>query len=234
VRFVLVLLGFLLALVVHAAILAFGGLLMPEARAKPATTTEVDLVGDEPAAEKKPEPKPEPQEPPVEPEKPPESADLLKNLDVPTPADMPALDAASLGAIEQALAGGGGDGSFGDALSFASGGHIGGLGKGGAGDDAAANAFSMAEIDQKPRLLVNPQPIYPSQMRGKKVEGTVSVIFVVDEHGRVVEPRIEKSSHPAFERPALDAVRQWKFEPAVKAGQRVSCRMRAPLRFQPS
>jgi protein TonB len=230
VRFVLVLLGFFLALLVHAGILAFGGLLMPEARSKPATT-EVELVGDEKAAEKKPEP--EPQEPPVEPEKPPESADLLKNLDLPTPSAMPALDAASLGAIEQALAGGG-DGGFGDALSFASGGHIGGLGKAGAGDDAVANAFSMAEIDQKPRLLVNPPPIYPSQMRGKKVEGTVSVIFVVDEHGKVVEPRIEKSSHPAFERPALDAVRQWKFEPAVKAGQRVSCRMRAPLRFQPS
>jgi len=234
VRFVLVLLGFVLAVIVFAFLFAFGGLLVPGAQAKPRVVTEVELVGDEPVAEKKPEPKPEPQEPPVEPEKPPESADLLKNLDVPTPSEMPALDAASLGAIEQALAGGGGDGSFGDAMSFASGGRIGGLGKGGPGEDEAAKAFSMAEIDQKPRLLVNPPPIYPSQMRGKKVEGTVSVIFVVDEHGKVVEPRIEKSSNPAFERPALDAVRQWKFEPAVKAGQRVSCRMRAPLRFQPS
>jgi protein TonB len=234
VRFFLVLFGFFLALTVHAGILAFGGLLVPEARSKPATITDVELVGDEKAPEKKAEPKPDPQEPPVEPEKPPESADLLKNLDVPAPSDMPALDAASLGAIEQALAGGGDGGGFGDGLSFASGGRIGGLGKGGAGDDSVANAFSMAEIDQKPHLLVNPQPIYPSQMRGKKVEGIVSVIFVVDEQGKVVEPRIEKSSHPAFERPALDAVRQWKFEPAVKAGQRVSCRMRAPLRFQPS
>ena len=37
----------------------------------------------------------------------------------------------------------------------------------------------------------------------------------------------------AFERPALDAVRQWKFEPGLKGGQRVGCKMRVPIRFKP-
>ena len=64
--------------------------------------------------------------------------------------------------------------------------------------------------------------------------GVVSVIFVVDASGKVVNPRIEKSSNAAFEKPALDAVKQWKFEPAVKGGQRVACTMRQPIRFQPS
>jgi protein TonB len=49
----------------------------------------------------------------------------------------------------------------------------------------------------------------------------------------VVNPRVEKSSHPEFEAPAVEALRQWKFEPAIKAGKRVSCRMRVPIRFQP-
>ena len=54
-----------------------------------------------------------------------------------------------------------------------------------------------------------------------------------DETGRVVNPRVEKASYPEFEKPALEAVRQWKFEPAIKGGKRVSCRMRVPFRFQP-
>jgi len=62
----------------------------------------------------------------------------------------------------------------------------------------------------------------------------VTVTFVVDPAGKVANPKVEKASHPSFERPALDAVRQWKFEPAVKAGQRVGCKMRIPIRFQPS
>jgi TonB family protein len=73
----------------------------------------------------------------------------------------------------------------------------------------------------------------PQEMRSKSVEGVVTLIFIVDETGRVVNPRVEKASHPAFEAPALEALRQWKFEPAVKSGKRVSCRMRVPMRFQP-
>jgi protein TonB len=76
--------------------------------------------------------------------------------------------------------------------------------------------------------------MYPTGMRGKKIEGVVTIVFVVDATGRVADPRVEKSTHADFDRPALDAIRQWKFEPAVKAGQRVACRMRAPIRFQPS
>ena len=56
----------------------------------------------------------------------------------------------------------------------------------------------------------------------------------MDASGKVADPRVEKSNNAAFEKPALDAVRKWKFEPAVKGGQRVSCKMRVPIRFQPS
>ena len=33
------------------------------------------------------------------------------------------------------------------------------------------------------------------------------------------------------ERPALEAVRQWKFEPAVRGGEKVASKMRIPIRF---
>ena len=68
-------------------------------------------------------------------------------------------------------------------------------------------------------------------MRGKKMEGVVGVLFVVDATGKVTQQRVEKSNHPAFEKPALEAVRRWKFEPGIKAGQRVPCKMRVTVRF---
>jgi protein TonB len=46
-----------------------------------------------------------------------------------------------------------------------------------------------------------------------------------------VNPKVEKSTHPAFERPALEAVRQWKFDPAVRGGEKVPSKVRVPIRF---
>ena len=101
-------------------------------------------------------------------------------------------------------------------------------------DEKLESAFSLAEIDQKPRPVFQAAPVYPSEMRGKKVEGVVSVLFIVDAAGKVTNPRVEKSSHTAFDKPAMEAVKKWKFEPAIKGGQRVACKMRVPIRFQPS
>jgi protein TonB len=57
---------------------------------------------------------------------------------------------------------------------------------------------------------------------------------VVDAQGRVQSPRVEKSSDSAFEKPALEAVRQWKFEPAMRNGQKVPTKLRIPIRFSQS
>jgi protein TonB len=215
------------------------GVLFPSKKKDHGTLQQVELLSDadaeaEKAPEKKAETKPDALE--NETEQPPDGAELTKSLDQPiVPGDAPALEAASLSAIEAALNGqGAAGGDFADALSFSSGGRIGGMGKAGALEEQLENAFSMSEIDQKPRPIFQTAPVYPSEMRGKSLEGVVTVIFVVDSGGKVSGPRVEKSSHPEFDKPALDAVKQWKFEPAVKGGQRVACKMRVPIRFQPS
>ena len=232
------LLGFVCAVVAHALVLLFGGVFfLGDEQAAP-TFQEVELLdaADVEQEEKEAEAtSAEESALQTEPEAPPDSAELLRELAIPANVDAPALEAMSLGAIEAALDGqGGGAGEFADAFSFTSGGRIGGTGKAGVLEEKLDEAFGMAEIDQKPRAVFQSAPLYPSELRGKKVEGVVTLIFVVDASGKVSQPRVEKSTHPAFEKPAIDAVKQWKFEPAVKAGQRVGCRMRLPIRFQPS
>jgi periplasmic protein TonB len=232
-----IILGVVGALVVHAVLLLFGGIIFLGGEETHASKRDIELVSEDVQKDKQEQQPEERKELKQEEEKPPEAGQQIKSTDAPIAGEeAPALDAASLGALEAALNGGGaagGDFGGGGGASLASGGRIGGTGKPGSGEgDGVDSAFSMSEIDQRPRPVQQVAGAFPSELRGKVTEGVVTLIFVVDETGRVVNPRVEKSSHPEFEKPALDAVRQWKFEPAVKGGKRVSCKMRVPFRFQ--
>src|SRR5262245_5911164 len=231
-------LGIFCAVSLHGLILLFGGLLFLKDDKDKGTLREVELLADEPE-QKKEEKKEEKvveqkEELETQTEEAPDAAELLKNLELSSVQPQPELEAASLSAIADALNGIGGAGDFGEALSFASGGVIGGTGKKGALDDSLEGALRMGGVGQEPGPGYPGAPLFPAGMGGKKVEGVVTVIFVVDANGKVSAPRVESSTHPAFEKPALDAVRQWRFEAAVKGGQRVPCKMRLPIRFQPS
>jgi protein TonB len=228
------------ALLVHAVIITFGGILFLSEETVQSSRRDVEpLIEDVQKDKEKVEEEKEVVQPDLKApsDAPPDPNQVLAAVDTPSDSnDAPALDSASLGALEQALngAGAGGASDFGGGASLSSGGRIGGTGKAAAGEQEFQGAFSMSEIDQRPRPVHQVAGAYPSEMRARNVEGVVTLIFIVDDTGRVVNPRVEKSSHPQFEAPALAAVRQWKFEPAIKGGQRVSCRMRVPIRFQPS
>ncbi len=229
--------GIACAVLLHAGVILFGGALFKSRTKTHGTLQQVELLRDDDIACEKEKPK----ELELETENPEEKEagevqdadEIVRNLEISAAANAPELEAASLSAIEAALSGQAGGGDFADALSLSSGGRIGGMGKADALGDGIESAFNLAEIDQKPRPIFQSAPVFPAEMRGKKLEGVVSILFVVNPDGKVTNPRIEKSTHPAFEKPALDAIKQWKFEPAIKAGRRVSCKMRASIRFQP-
>jgi periplasmic protein TonB len=90
--------------------------------------------------------------------------------------------------------------------------------------------FSLADLDQKPRAVYQPSPVVSAEAR-KKAPGTVYVLFIVDERGKVESPLIQKSSDPVFDQPALSAVKNWKFEPGKRNGKAVRFRMRVPITF---
>jgi protein TonB len=152
------------------------------------------------------EPEPEPEE---EPEPPP-----------------PAVDAQPLDLSQLELALNPGDGGFGGG-DFA----INLEGVTGNGEEVDA-IFSLSDLDQKPRVVYQPAPIYPPELARKDMQGTVYVLFIVDKTGRTRDLKVQKSTHPAFNNPALKAVKQWKFEPGKRKGKPVQFRMRVPITFQ--
>ena len=214
-------------------VIVVGGILFPvsefQKKPKPEPEQELDISN-----LKKPEEEQKVEQEVEEQKEPPPPAPIMENVAIAAPQmdDAPALSPMSLSDLEAALAPGTGGGMFGGGGGFQSG-RIGGRGgPGGPGADME-QAFSMADLDQKPRAVYQPAPVYPAALRSRKIEGVVSIIFVVGADGRVANAKVEKSSDPAFDKPALEAVRKWKFEPGVKEGRKVSFKMRAPIRFDP-
>ena len=76
----------------------------------------------------------------------------------------------------------------------------------------------------KPRHRV---PIaVPQDLRGKQLEQrTTTIEVVVDDTGKVQQPRIVQSSYPSFDQAAVDAVRHWEYEPGTKDGRKVAVRI---------
>lgn len=168
---------------------------------------EVDGVVEPPPP---PPPEPEPEEKPEEKPPPPALADEAP------PLDLSQLELALNPGFSEGWMGGG---DFSVSLkTFAK-----------KGDDLDS-VFSMADLDQKPRVVYQPGPTLTKQTR-RKAPGTVYIIFVVDPNGRVVKPVVQKSTDPVFTKPALAAVKQWKFEPGKRNGKPVRFRMRVPITF---
>ncbi len=213
------LLTFVLAVLGHAAILFFGGLLLfhsPKHRQN--TTDEYEVTVEEQKDKAKEEEKPK--EVAEEKEALPEAAPELKD-------DAPPMDLAQL---ETALNAGAGDvgGDFGSRVRNL-GGAAAGTDKMGAGMDSI---FSIAELDQAPRPVFQPPPEYPVELRRQLLNGTVFVLFLVGTDGRVSHAKIQKTTDPVFESAALAAVKRWRFEPGRRAGQAVEFRMAVPITFQ--
>jgi protein TonB len=157
----------------------------------------------------------EEEEPPPE-EEPPEQPELTEQ---PQPA--------TLAELEMALSPGIGGGTGAGELKIDIAGVQATAGAGG------ADLFNMADLDQKPRPVFQPSPNLSSRLR-KRTPATVYVIFIVDQHGRVARPRVQRSSDPVFNKPALNAIKRWKFEPGKRGGKPVRFRMRVPITFPKS
>lgn len=93
-------------------------------------------------------------------------------------------------------------------------------------------AFTLAEVDQPPRILRSIEPLYPFAAKRKNIEGSVTLRFVVTKEGDVLEPQVvESQPSGVFDSSAMKAISRFKFRPAVKDGRAVDVIVIAPLKF---
>jgi TonB family protein len=76
------------------------------------------------------------------------------------------------------------------------------------------HCFSQQDDPQNKRKVVNKvTPQYPAWARTMNLRGTVKVEALVSSEGRVTKVNV-KGGHPVLAQAALNAVREWKWEPA--------------------
>lgn len=71
----------------------------------------------------------------------------------------------------------------------------------------------------------------PDDSRGFRISGTVLVGLVVSSKGEPKDVHVVKSLEKDIDQSAVDAVRQWHFEPAKKGDQPVAVRISVEIRF---
>ncbi len=97
--------------------------------------------------------------------------------------------------------------------------------------DDAIGVFDVSDLDNKPQPIAQIAPVHPRDLAKQRVEGSVVILFIVNEQGRVEDPRVESASRKEFEQAALDAIRKWKYKPGMREGEPVKTYIRQPIKF---
>ena len=84
---------------------------------------------------------------------------------------------------------------------------------------------------KEPKLVRRVEPTYPPLAMQTRMQGTVIVDAVIDEHGDVTEVKVV-SGPPLLIQAALDAVRRWKYEPTYLNEQPVAVQLNVTVAFK--
>lgn len=124
----------------------------------------------------------------------------------------------------------------GGGIGTGSGGGIGsGNGSGlGPGDTAGlgGGAYDVGGNVTAPIPIYAPDPNYSEEARKAKYSGVASVIAIVDAAGNVVDVQILKPVGLGLDEKAIEAVRTWKFKPALRNGAPVKVRVIIEVSFR--
>lgn len=99
--------------------------------------------------------------------------------------------------------------------------------------DGTDTAAASAPVLRKLRVVDMRPPDYPPSARRQGIEGTVRVRVLVGEDGRVIQALVFKTSgNDMLDAAALEAVSDWRFEPAQRDGEAVRAWASVPIAFK--
>lgn len=107
-----------------------------------------------------------------------------------------------------------------------------GHGVGVAGAGVGTTVFDEGDVDQPPRPLKRTAVSYPRRAKEAGIEGTVSLVLVIDRNGLVEDITVTASPSPLFDNDVKRTVKDWRFVPAENGGVRVRVRMKQDITFE--
>lgn len=111
------------------------------------------------------------------------------------------------------------------------GGVLGGVSKEKAEEEVSKEAVRAVGEVKPPRLIKKVNAIYPEEARKERVQGVVILEAQTDKSGNVEHVRVLKSNAPLLNEAAMDAVKQWKYEPMFIKGKPTGIIFTVTVRF---
>jgi protein TonB len=125
-------------------------------------------------------------------------------------------DAPDMSGMQGGVVGGVSGGQMGGVI----GGVIGGVGAAPPPPKPAQQRIRQGGQVQAAKLVNKVQPMYPPLARQTRISGTVRLHAIIAKNGSVEQLEVI-SGHPLLVQAALDAVRQWKYQPTTLNGDNV-------------
>ncbi len=102
----------------------------------------------------------------------------------------------------------------------------------GRGGGVGGGVFRVGGGVSAPKAMYAPDPEYSEEARKAKYQGTCVLWLVVGSDGRPRDIRIARSLGLGLDEKAIEAVKQWKFEPAMKDGRPVAVQINVEVDFR--
>ena len=102
----------------------------------------------------------------------------------------------------------------------------------GHGGGVGGGAFRVGGGVSAPRPIYSPDPEYSEEARKAKFQGTCVLWLVVGPDGRPRDIKIARTLGLGLDEKAIEAVKNWKFEPAMKDGKPVAVMINVEVSFR--
>jgi periplasmic protein TonB len=102
----------------------------------------------------------------------------------------------------------------------------------GRGGGIGGGVFRVGGGVSAPKALYAPDPEYSEEARKAKYQGTCVLWLIVGPDGHPRDVRIARSLGLGLDEKAIEAVKQWKFEPAMKDGKPVAVQINVEVDFR--
>jgi len=102
----------------------------------------------------------------------------------------------------------------------------------GRGGGYGGGVFRVGGGVSAPKAIATPDPEYSEEARKAKYQGTVILWLIVDQNGAPRDIKVARTLGMGLDQKAIEAVKHWKFEPAMKDGKPVAVQINVEVNFR--
>lgn len=110
-------------------------------------------------------------------------------------------------------------------------GHGPGVGAG-SGGGIGGGVYKVGGGISAPQAVSTPDPEYTEEARNAKTQGMCVLWLIVDDHGNPRDIRVVRGLGFGLDAKAIEAVKQWRFQPAMKDGRPVNVQISVEVGFK--